>query len=206
MFYRHIVRGEQSGADDIVAEAFANVFACLIKGRGPTENFRSYLFTTIHNLTCNNWAREHRINRYAEIPDNTTMTTVADEVIHRLNSRLLVTAFHSLPDRWRFVLYHRVVLDTPTTEVGAMLGISSNGVAALASRARLALRIAYFQAHINVPAECAYLADYLASLVHGRLIRPLRKEIASHVDGCTQCAEAAAELADMMARSRYGVV
>ena len=44
---RHLGRREE--ADDVVNEAFARVLDLLQRGKGPTESFRAYLFTTIRH-------------------------------------------------------------------------------------------------------------------------------------------------------------
>ena len=39
-------------ADDLVAEAFTRIYACLLEGRGPRGPFRPYLYTTVRNLAA----------------------------------------------------------------------------------------------------------------------------------------------------------
>src|SRR5262249_14738376 len=79
-------------------------------------------------------------------------------------------------------------------------GISPNGVAALAYRARGALVAAYLQAHVAEPpsANCrpfaAKLGRYAADRGRGRGRSRDHDRIAAHLAGCADCRERVAEL------------
>lgn len=54
-------------------------------------------------------------------------------------------AFATLPERWRIVLWHLEVMDESPAEVAPLLGMTPDGVATLAHRAREELRRAYLE-------------------------------------------------------------
>lgn len=84
-------------------------------------------------------------------------------------------------------------------EVGAVMGLTANGVSVLAWRARRALRVAYLQEHVTtrVPDDrCQQTRRHLAGWLSGRLSSSVRARIERHLMSCSACAAAAAELSD----------
>ena len=71
-----------------------------------------------------------------------------DTAVAELDSTLAARAFHRLPERWQTVLWHTEVEQESPAEVAPLLGLTPNGVAALAYRAREGLRQAYLQEHL----------------------------------------------------------
>ncbi|WP_372666773.1 RNA polymerase sigma factor [Amycolatopsis kentuckyensis] len=114
--------GRPADWDDLVAETFTCVLAVLRAGGGPRENLRPYLVTTMRELAAR-WGGPR---------------PGADELVG--------TAFHTLPARWRTVLWSTVAEGRTEAELAPVLGVSPTGVAVLAARAREALRHAYLQA------------------------------------------------------------
>ena len=58
---------------------------------------------------------------------------------------MIARAFASLPERWQAVLWHTEIEGARPADVAPLLGLTANGVAALAYRAREGLRQAYLQ-------------------------------------------------------------
>ena len=80
-----------------------------------------------------------------------------DTAVEELESTLATRAFTRLPERWQLVLWRTEVEQQSPAEVAALLGLTPNGVSALAYRAREGLRQAYLQEHLvraSTPARC----------------------------------------------------
>ena len=194
--------GSADGAEDLVSEAFAKVLDRLLVGGGPTIAFHSYLLTTIRTTMYKQWAADRLVDRQVEVSDVSLVED--DPLIDRLDADLVIQAFHTLSERWRAVLWHLEVEKRSTAEVGGLLGIQSNAVAALAFRAREALRIAYLQMHVNTEVDdsCQESARHLVAWLCGRLHRATRSRVERHVHDCPKCSIAASELSDLVAQLR----
>jgi len=174
-------------ADDVVAEAFARVLAAIRAGGGPDHAFRPYLLAAVRNL-ANDWiAARRRVTVIGDLDeeadDRSALLTsgfsgdAETEAEARAEARLIIRAFSRLPERWRTVLWQLEVEGKAPAEVAPVLGLSGNGVSALAMRAREGLRQAYLQEHIgtNIPASCRACAEDLGAGARGRLSRAARR-------------------------------
>lgn len=170
--------------------------ACL-NGHGPTTSVRAYLSTSVRNIA----AKRATGPKSAEVPsDDPTRYEDADRlepdaVARRAELGLVREAFSSLPDRWQTVLWRTAVDHDSHDRVAEAMGLSRNGVAALAVRARRALKVAYLQAHVSrgdVDDDCRPFLDQLAALSQGSV--PGR-QLQDHLDGCRRCGERLHELA-----------
>ncbi|ONI81641.1 RNA polymerase subunit sigma [Actinosynnema sp. ALI-1.44] len=196
---------------DLVAEAFANVLAAIRGGNGPRDNVRAYLLVTMRHLAIK-W-RRHRdqVDLYGTVPENGPengpenhgilhgTTARADEIVQRLwNQDLAWSAFRSLPPRWRMVLWRTEVESASPADIAPVLGITPNGVAALAMRAREGLRQAYLQA--QVPATnnqaCQRTRHQMGTWTRGGLPHQRARPITEHLAGCVDCRAVANHLAD----------
>ena len=135
------LRIPRSEREDVVEEAFANIFATLQRGRGPRESFRPYLIAAVRNITFSRARREVR----AVEGTRRLMTEIETaEQAHELSVDDLVTAaFRQLPERWRHILVAVEIEGRKPAELGAELGLSPNAASALVARARRGLRSAY---------------------------------------------------------------
>jgi len=130
-------------ADDVVSEAFAQVFNQLQRGRGPHDAVRAYIFTAVRRET---WKRVRALKRV--VP--TDNAALIDEPvpfggggIDTFERDRVRAAFLSLPPRWRNVLWYLEVEGRKPRELAATLGLTPNSVSALLYRARAGLRKAY---------------------------------------------------------------
>ena len=140
--------GSRPDAEDLVAEAFAKVLDAIRAGGGPDQAFRAYLLTTVRNTLCD----RRRRDRPLEWTDDPGRYDVGlpweDPAVAELEATLAARAFHRLPERWREVIWRTEVERAPRPEVASLFGLTPNGVAALAYRARERLRQAYLQEHV----------------------------------------------------------
>lgn len=190
------VVGERD-AEDVVAEAFERILVILRSGRGPTTTFRPYLAVTVHNVAVNR-LRGRRRERVTE-PGDLIPLLVADDTSGRyLTSAVVRDAFASLPARWQQVLWLCEVDRVPHDEVGELLGINANAVAALALRARRGLADAYLAqyARSSDSAECRKIVHHLPGYVNGHLTRARREAVDAHLRTCRSCPAAILELGE----------
>lgn len=62
--------------------------------------------------------------------------SLTDPAVADLERTMIARAFASLPERWQAVLWHTETEGARPAEVASLLGLTANGVAALAYRAR----------------------------------------------------------------------
>ncbi|WP_436697671.1 sigma-70 family RNA polymerase sigma factor [Nocardioides sp. BYT-33-1] len=184
-------------AEDAVAEAFARIFAILKNGGGPTTTFRPYLSVTVHNVAVNRLRTQSR--ELTTEPSELIPLLVEDDASGRhLTNRVVRDAFTTLPARWQQVLWLCEVDRVPHEEVGELLGIKPNAVAALAVRARRGLADAYLAQYAQATdsTECRKIVSYLPGYVNGHLSRPRRETVDRHLRACGSCPVALLELGE----------
>jgi RNA polymerase sigma factor (sigma-70 family) len=195
---RQLVRG-QAEADDVVAETFAKVLDLLRRGGGPDGAFRPYLLTAVRRAAYD----RHRAERRQVVTDEMEAfdpgVPFADPAVADLERTMIARAFASLPERWQAVLWHTEIEGARPAEVASLLGLTANGVAALAYRAREGLRQAYLQMHLSgaVRDECRPVAAKLGAYVRGGLAKRDAATVADHLDQCADCQRIFAELGDV---------
>lgn len=192
-------------ADDLVSDAFAKVLDTLRDGRGPDVAFRAYLLTTLRHTAYDRTRKERKV----ELSDDVTAVSgvdtdqvsvpFSDTAVAGLERSLAARAFATLPERWQAVLWHTEIEGQSPAEVAPHLGISANGVSALAYRAREGLRQAYLQVHLaeTEPARCRSTVDRLGAWTRGGLAKRENAQVEAHLDECDRCRALAAELADV---------
>ena len=108
-------------------------------------------------------------------------------------------AFARLPERWRAVLWHTEVEGESPAQVAPLLGLTPNGVAALAYRARERLRQMYLQEHIALTGNrraATGPATHLAGYVRAALARRDRAKVDDHLAECAECRRLHRELTE----------
>ncbi|MGM1060279.1 sigma-70 family RNA polymerase sigma factor [Saccharothrix sp. Mg75] len=189
-------------ADDLVSEAFARVLDVLRDGRGPDSAFRAYLFTAIRHTAYDRHRREKRVelaDDVSAVAPEATVVPFHDPAVATLERSLATRAFASLPERWQTVLWQTVIEGQSHAEVAPLLGLTANGVSALAYRAREGLKKAYLQAHLeDVPTtRCRATVDRLGAWTRRGLKGREAAQVETHLDGCVRCRALAEELADV---------
>ena len=135
--------------DDLVAEAFTKVFIALRCGGGPDTAFRAYLLTVLRHTRYDRARQERRVEPSDDMTRHDPGVPWEDTAVDGLESRLATRAFTRLPERWRTVLWRTAVEQESPADVAPLLGLTPNGVSALAYRAREGLRQAYLQEHLS---------------------------------------------------------
>ena len=198
---------DPSEADELVAESFTRVLSVLQRGAGPEAAFRPYLLSTMRRLHVDRRVAEKKTQPTDDLTPHDPGEAFVDLPADELERSIVSTAFASLPERWRLVLWHTEVEGLQPAQVAPLLGISANATAALAVRARAGLRDAYLSAHVNDASDpkCREVGPSLGGYVRGTLSRRERVAVDSHLDSCARCSAAVLELSDTAATMR-GVI
>lgn len=203
--YAMSLTGTPSDRDDLVSEAFAKVLATLHAGGGPDLAFRSYLLSVVRNAFYDQTRRDARVEVTGDMERHDKGMNFTDTVIEGEERSLAARAFATLPERWQMVLWHTEVEGDSPAEVAPLLGLTPNGVAALAYRARERLRQAYLSVHISdVPQStmvagttCGWATERLGHRVRGGLSKREGTKIDAHLADCVTCAVLFAELGEL---------
>jgi len=266
---RLLLPGE-TGVEDLVGKAFAEVHRVIAQGRGPEQAFRAYLFTVLRRTADDRSGTAGGAPAVPERPPGETLERadgeVADgadggdveradgeaedgadeETVERavpgtgkradgetderptggeadgetderadgetgpfgppaffvdpslkgLERSPVARAFLSLPERWQFVLWHAEVERLRIEDVGLLLGLTVNGTAALAHRAREGMRQACLRIHLaetSAP-ECRPVLTRLGPHTRGGLAGEQSRVIDRHLEGCSGCRAVLTEL------------
>ena len=151
------------------------MFGAIERGNGPESAFRAYLFTVVRRVAGLRREKNRRVqptDDIAVLEAGTALAGTAEEpALAGFERGVVARAFHSLPERWQAVLWHTEVEGLTPAEIAPILGLTANGVAALAYRAREGLRQAYLQQHLQDPLDdgCRAVAGKLGAYVRGGL-------------------------------------
>ena len=192
-------------ADDLVSEAFAKVLDTLRAGRGPDSAFRAYLLTALRHTAYDKTRRDRKVELSDDVStvSGVSAESVSEEfddtAVKGLERSLAAQAFARLPERWQAVLWHTEIEGQSPAEVAPILGLTANGVSALAYRAREGLRQAYLQVHLaeTTDRHCRAAAERLGAWTRGGLAKREKAQVEAHLDDCARCRALAAELADV---------
>jgi RNA polymerase sigma factor (sigma-70 family) len=207
-------------ADDLVAEAFTRLFTTLRRGGGPDAAFRAYLLTALRHVRYDRTRQDHRVELSGDMTRYDAGVLWQDTAVEELESRLASRAFTRLPERWQIVLWRTEVEQQSPAEVAPLLGLTPNGLSALAYRAREGLRQAYLQEHVTSVDASAYASvdasadarvldphrgphrhgatlDQLGAWARDGLSPRRQARMDAHLATCLDCRVLAAELADV---------
>ncbi|WP_436492131.1 sigma-70 family RNA polymerase sigma factor [Actinokineospora sp. HUAS TT18] len=200
-------------ADDLVSEAFAKVLDTLRQGRGPDSAFRAYLLTALRHTAYDKTRRDKKVelsddvSQVSGVNPDAVSVPFSDTAVAGLERSLAARAFAMLPERWQAVLWHTEIEGQSPAQVAPILGLTANGVSALAYRAREGLRQAYLQVHLaeTTSDRCRATADRLGAWVRGGLSKRETAQVELHLDDCERCRALAAELSDINTGLRVNV-
>lgn len=190
------------GADDVVADAFAKVLAVLVGGGGPTTAFRAYLFTVVRRLAYVAVNQSRRILPTDDAAFESVFGPSAsseEPALEKFERSTVAKAFKALPERWQAALWYSEVEGLTPAQFAPSLGLTANGAAALAYRAREGLRQQYLQQHLStsLDAGCAQTGPLLAGYVRGGLSKRDLALVESHLEPCGECRGLLVELGDV---------
>jgi len=198
---------DRAEADDLVAETFVKVLASMCRGHGPHQAFRAYLLTTLRHLRASRAGLEARLELTDDLTRYETGEPFHDPTVAALDRSYAARAFGKLPERWRRVLWHTEIEGGSPADIAHLLGLTPNGVAVLAHRARERLRQIYLQEHISPAGQAARhrAAQRLGSYLRGGLAVREHSKITSHLADCPACRRLHGELAEVACALPRGV-
>lgn len=202
---------DAADVEDVVADGFEKVLQVLRSGSGPDVAFRAYLFTVVRRLAFVHVDQGRRTQPTDEdyIFESAIgpLASVEEPTLRGFEDRTVALAFESLPERWRSVLWYTDIEGQTPAAVAPIFGLTPNGLAALAYRAREALRQAYLQQHLqgDVDDDCHRANALLGSYVRGGLNKRETALVEAHLDDCGTCRALVLELGDV-AQSMRGIV
>ncbi|MFJ6793032.1 RNA polymerase sigma factor [Streptomyces sp. NPDC091268] len=196
-------------AEDLVSEAFLRTLQAVRSGAGPRELWRPYLLTVVRHTAIEWRAGDGRTVLTPDV-ESWCRPVPQDgdpqrELLDSEDRRLVARSFHTLPERWKAVLWHTLVEDDCPHPVPLLLGITPSAVTSLAFRAREGLREAYLSAHLDTAADarCRRYGPVLGAAVRRR--GALRgRGLGRHLADCRSCSRAYEELLDLDAALRSG--
>ncbi|CAN5180434.1 hypothetical protein BH24ACT1_BH24ACT1_03040 [soil metagenome] len=197
------VTGNADDAADAVSEAFARVLVAVRAGHLDNGgSFRSYLLTATRNAALDNIRKTGRTrpteqDSLSEV--ESTSPTPPELLTGDEEAALVAEAFRNLPERWRSVLWLTEIEGVATKDAARHLGLSPNGTAQLAVRARTGLRERFLQAHLRKTADpaCRATVDRLGAYVGGGLSPRDLAKVDQHLAGCASCEARRLELEDL---------
>ena len=187
-------------ADDLAGDAFAKVLEALRSGGGPDVSFRAYLLTTVRRVHVDRIRAAKRVTSTDDIASyEREPGTFDDPTVTGFESGAAAKAFAALPERWQAVLWHTEVEGEKPAAVAPLLGLTPNGVSALAYRAREGLRQAYLQQHLAdvTNDRCRWATERLGAYVRGGLTKRENKHMREHIDECAKCTALYLELVEV---------
>jgi RNA polymerase sigma factor (sigma-70 family) len=204
---------DHSDADDVVAEVFAATLAALRRGRGPVEDFRGYVLTSVRRECQRAWriGARQRPGGDVVIDLAAARANQRDEFASRDEGEIVQEALAALPPRMQRVLWLTEVEGLAHAEIARQLRTTSANVAQLARRARQELGAQYLDAHLPtpdgpLPSACEAPRRVLADVVRGTASGRAERIVADHIATCAACSEAAAALRVVNGRLRSGHV
>jgi RNA polymerase sigma factor (sigma-70 family) len=147
--YAKTLTNDSTVAEDLASEAFTRTLERVRLGAVP-ETLEAYLAVAVRNGSVDEFRRANRLrslDALDETPASIGPGSPSIDCTVVLGDRdLLRQAFSALSPRHRLVLWRTTVEGRHLADVGAELGVNANAAAALAHRARAALRHAYHPA------------------------------------------------------------
>src|SRR4051794_40111310 len=208
----HAVTGNPEDAADAVSEAFTRVFRALPEGRLVDGNrFRPYLLAATRNAAVDVLRRTGRVRPTGTdeaLDQPSPGSGPSERMVDGLDRSLVAAAFRSLPERWRSVLWLTEVEGLAPSEAAPLLGVSANGAAQLAVRARAGLRQRFLQAHLRdeVAPACRFTTEHLGAYVSGGLSPRDIAKVDQHLAGCLTCQRRQIELDDLSSSLRRAAI
>lgn len=190
--------------EDLAQEAFARVYASVMRGGELPASFRAYVASTSRRIAIDRSAKEKGMT-FGDWEECTELVIGpyvdhADAVLER---KATAEAFAALPSRQREVLWYRDVEDLPVKEVALYLGLSENATSALLKRAREALKDSWVEMQLVSPrgqkADCVEVVPKLGKFSRGSLSPRSSRAVEAHLVECEHCAALAVE-ADLLRR------
>jgi RNA polymerase sigma factor (sigma-70 family) len=197
-------RFADASPEDIAAEAFTAVLGAIRGGRGPTEGFSSYLYTTVRRVAANargNLALREWDEEATRSDADTEGTAMANFDRERIRA-----VFYAMDERSRRALWLADGLGLSRGEIARTLGLGATHASVVVQRARrqfARLWIVSLSDLKSVPAdgEHAAVLATIPALLAGTLSKAKTAKTEAHLAGCPSCREQVGQLQAVTAGS-----
>ncbi|APU15576.1 RNA polymerase sigma factor [Actinoalloteichus fjordicus] len=143
------VVNDPATAEDLAAEAVARVLRLSLVEGQRIEHLRAYLCTAVRTIGADHHRRDRLVSFVGDVRDDQhPLAAAADTALFERMVRVeehenIARAFSELRTRWQDILHRIDIEGDLLIDVATDLGMRPNSVAALAWRARRALRENY---------------------------------------------------------------
>ena len=131
------VGGRSFDAEEVVTDAYTRIWRSLHDGRGPSTNFRAYLYAAIRTVA---WDRVLHSEQPLDAVDDVAAPQLA-EPSHE--DDMVARCFYALNERYRTVLWLSAVEGYKPAEIGEALGIDARHASVLIMRSKESFRKLY---------------------------------------------------------------
>lgn len=185
-----------SDAEDMVSQAFEEIWEQLGRGVGPRTHFRAYLFTTVRNMSAREYRRKMRSMEAHAQTGSFATPGAGDDYERSVAATQAFTAFQELPVRWQLCLWLLDVEGYPRVQVAEHLGITPNALSVLLKRAREGLRLQWLRSHLPSSRGDQHCdkASLLPAFILGKTSRAKHNEVEAHLNICFSCKDVEADL------------
>lgn len=182
---------DAANAEDVVSDAFDAVYRALLRGGGPTDAFRSYLFRTINSGFSRVWTEAQRSVGIDDFDAPDERIASAETLFSETEEQAAAAAaLEDLPLRWKRVILEVDVGGRPVQEVAEELELSPNSTTVLLKRAREGLKKSWLKRmHPNggLSGDCAACVAQFSELRWGKRNGSGRGKAKEHLEGCPGC-------------------
>ena len=203
LWSRHSVAGwheaKRAGAaspDDIVSEAYTRILDLIERGKGPTGEFRPYLFVTVRNLVHKLAAKKSE-QVMETLPEVVDAEPGADEsALRQLDALRVRQVLSEMNPRYRDVLVTVEMQGHSVGEAAVAAGVSSHNMTMLLARAKQSFRQKWEQAHVKTVGktpECNWVLERAGAYQTGELSAKNRDRLETHLAECPDCTAALKE-------------
>lgn len=185
------LKKDSSLGEDVVAESFDLVFQALLRGGGPTDAFRPYLFRTMNAQFGTHWKSRQRSAEWSDVEFTDPDSVGVDARFEADEQRDAASvALRELPERWQQVIIAVDVEGRSVQEVADNFGLTPNAASVLLKRAREGLRktwLTVMHPARDLPDDCASSVSRFGELRWGKKHSEARLAAQAHTDSCDDC-------------------
>jgi RNA polymerase sigma-70 factor (ECF subfamily) len=133
--------GDQTQAEDCVAETFSRFLKAMRAGQGPNDNLKAYLYRSAHNWVTDQYRRQpiSNIELSDELPE-TRQNSPSEQAELNINGQKIRAALGRITNEQRQVVILRFVEGWEFDEIAASLKRPVGAIKALQYRAIASLR------------------------------------------------------------------
>ena len=189
--------------EDIASEAMTRVIETIRDGKGPSEDFRGYIYTAVRNLV-------HRRKTYrnelfdgdqvnGEALDDLVISdeNVEESAFSSLDEMRMEAVFAAMPEREARLLRATGLKGVSVNQAAADEGITSNHASVILKRARESFKRLWIQSHVGaVPpdGECHWVLEKAGAYLSDSMTAKQKARVEAHLKVCEECRDTIGEV------------